>query len=162
MKLLTTIAALLLSFSAFSQDLIEYNQGTFSRNGEELSIEQIESLTKQIKGRLYAQKLLNKGKRANKIANNRLHRNRIVIITLGIGGFYSSGSFVYGDLAKELLDWDLLQNFFYGIGVAIIPATFYASLKLSKPDYWLNQRDDAFTRLAKKLNQASIQSKKRQ
>ena len=162
MKLLTTIAALLLSFSAFSQDLIEYNQGTFSRNGEELSIEQIESLTKQIKGRLYAQKLLNKGKRANKRANNRLHRNRIVIITLGIGGFYSSGSFVYGDLAKELLDWDMLQNFFYGIGVAIIPVTIYASLKLSQSDYWIKQRDESFKRLAVKLNKALIKSEKSQ
>ena len=158
MKLLTIIAALLFSFSAFSQDIIEYNQGTFSRNGEELSIEQIESLTKQIKGRWYAQKLLNKGKKANKIANNRLHRNSIAIITAGIGGYYSYGSFYAGYLAKEWFDWDMLQNTLYGIGVAIIPVTIYASLKLSQSDYWIKQRDESFTRLAKELNQAEMKS----
>ena len=45
MKLLTTIAAVLLSVSAFSQDYIEYENGTFTQNGEELSMEQITVLT---------------------------------------------------------------------------------------------------------------------
>ena len=45
MKLLTTIAAVLLSISAFSQDYIEYDNGTFTQNGEELSVEQIYDLT---------------------------------------------------------------------------------------------------------------------
>ena len=43
----------------------------------------------------------------------------------------------------------------YGLGVATIPPTVYASYKLSKPNYWLNQRDKFFTRLAKKLNQVA-------
>ena len=34
MKLLTTIAAVLISISAFSQDYIEYDNGTFTHNGE--------------------------------------------------------------------------------------------------------------------------------
>ena len=45
MKLLTTIAAVLISISAFSQDLIEYDNGTFTQNGEELSMQQIDDLT---------------------------------------------------------------------------------------------------------------------
>ena len=45
MKLLTTIAALLISISAYSQDLIEYDNGTFSQNGEELSLKQINDMT---------------------------------------------------------------------------------------------------------------------
>jgi len=45
MKLLTTIAAVLISISAFSQDYVEYDNGTFSQNGEELSLEQIKHLT---------------------------------------------------------------------------------------------------------------------
>ena len=45
MKLLTTIAAVLISISAFSQDYVEYNEGTFTQNGEELSMEQIDDLT---------------------------------------------------------------------------------------------------------------------
>ena len=158
MKLLTTIAALLLSFSAFSQDLIEYNDGTFSRNGEELSIEQIESLTKQIKGRWYAQKLLNKGKRASKTANNRLHRNSNAIIIAGIGGCYSYGAFYAGYLAKEWFDWGMLQNTLYGIGVAIIPSTALLAINFSRQEFWINQRDDAFIRLAERLNKAEMKS----
>ena len=45
MKLLTTIAAVLISISAFSQDYVEYNEGTFTQNGEELSMEQVKDLT---------------------------------------------------------------------------------------------------------------------
>ncbi|MGC6430333.1 MAG: hypothetical protein ACON5F_04760 [Jejuia sp.] len=157
MKLLTILAAFLLSFPAVSQDIIEYNQGTFSRNGEELSIEQISSLTKQIKGRRYAQKLLFKGKRANKMANNRLHRNSIAIITAGIGGFYSAGSFAAGDLAKDF-DLGMLQKAFYGLGVVMIPSTALLAINISRQEFWINQRDDAFIRLAERLNKAAIQS----
>ena len=157
MKLLATITALLLSFSAFSQDIIEYNQGTFSRNGEELSIEQIESLTKQIKGRRYAQKLLNKGKRASKTANNRLHRNSNAIITAGIGGLYSYGSFAAGDLAK-VYDLGMLQKTFYGLGVVMISSTALLAINFSRQEFWINQRDDAFIRLAEVLNIAEMKS----
>ena len=45
MKLLTTIAAVLISISAFSQDYVKYDNGTFTQNGEELSMEQIDDLT---------------------------------------------------------------------------------------------------------------------
>ena len=45
MKLLTTIAAVLISVSAFSQDLILYHDGTFSQNGEEITLEQITNMT---------------------------------------------------------------------------------------------------------------------
>ena len=45
MKLLTTIAAVLISVSAFSQDLIEYNEGTYSFNGEEVSLEYKKAMT---------------------------------------------------------------------------------------------------------------------
>ena len=47
MKLLTTIAAVLISISAYSQDLIEYDNGTFTQNGEEISMEQVEQLTRR-------------------------------------------------------------------------------------------------------------------
>ena len=47
MKLLTTIAALLLSFSAFSQDYIEYRDFKFYQNGSEISFEEVTELTKE-------------------------------------------------------------------------------------------------------------------
>ena len=159
MKLYTTLAALLISFSAFSQDLIEYNEGKFSRNGEELSIEQIEQLTKELKAGLYAKYLLYFGRRANNRADNRLFRNLVAIVTAGAGGYTSAGFFVAGNDVKEWFDWRGLQLTLYGLGAATIPATIYASLKLSKPDYWLNQRDESFERLAKNLNRVSIESK---
>ena len=45
MKLLTTIAAVLISISAFSQDLIEYNESTYSLNGEIVSLEYKKAMT---------------------------------------------------------------------------------------------------------------------
>ena len=45
MKLLATITALLLSFSAFSQDLIEYRDFKFYQNGSEISFEEVSELT---------------------------------------------------------------------------------------------------------------------
>lgn len=47
MKLLTTIVALLLSFSAFSQDYIEYQDFKFYQNGSEISFEEVTELTKE-------------------------------------------------------------------------------------------------------------------
>lgn len=47
MKLLTTIAALLFSFLAFSQDLIEYRDFKFYKNGSEISFEEVTTLTKE-------------------------------------------------------------------------------------------------------------------
>jgi len=158
MKILATITALLLSFSAFSQDLIEYNDGTFSRNGEELSIQEVERLTKEFKVGLYAKYLLYNGKKANNIANNRLRRNVFAISIAGTGVYVSYGFIVMGNITKEWLDLRGLQLTLYGLGVAIIPATIYASLYFSKPNHWLNQRDDSFIRLAKKLNQAEMKS----
>ena len=47
MKLYTTLTALLLSFSAFSQDLFEYRDFKFYQNGSEISFEEVTELTKQ-------------------------------------------------------------------------------------------------------------------
>ena len=47
MRLLTIMAALLLSFSASSQDLIEYRDFKFYKNGSEISFEEVTTLTKE-------------------------------------------------------------------------------------------------------------------
>ena len=47
MKLLTTIAALVFSFSAFSQDLIEYRDFKFYQNEVEISFAKVTELTKE-------------------------------------------------------------------------------------------------------------------
>ena len=45
MKLLTTIAAILISISAFSQDYVEYNESTYSLNGEIVLLEYKSTMT---------------------------------------------------------------------------------------------------------------------
>ena len=78
MKLLSTIASALISISAFSQDFIEYNNFTFSHNGEEIQMEDIEKMTKSYsvgkanlnKARRY---LLLTQKRNLEITSNSLH-----------------------------------------------------------------------------------------
>jgi len=57
MKLLTTIAAVLISISAFSQDLVEYDNGTFTQNGEEISIDRVGELMKQYRVPFYRRRL---------------------------------------------------------------------------------------------------------
>ena len=47
MKLLTIMTALLLSFSAFSQEYIEYQDFKFYQNGSEISFEEVTKLTKE-------------------------------------------------------------------------------------------------------------------
>ena len=54
MKLLTTIAALLLSFTSFSQDYVEYDNGIFTSNGKELSLDKVELIMKQYKVPTYS------------------------------------------------------------------------------------------------------------
>ena len=156
MKLLTILAAFLLSFSAFSQDIIEYSQGTFSRNGEELSIQEVEQLTKELKAGWYTKRCLNEGKRANERTNIRVNR-LYTIMTAGIGGLVSYGYFELSDLA-EWHDWRVLQKSFYGLGVAMIPSTIFITLYTSKTEFWIKQRDESFKNLAAELNKALIQS----
>ena len=163
MKLLATITALLLSFSAFSQDLIEYNEGKFSRNGEELSIEQIEKLTKELKPfqRWRANDLLYKGKRANNIADNRLHRYSVAVIYTGICGLGVYGYFFISEVAGYY-DYRVLEKTFYGLGVATIPTIPLLTISVSRQESWIKRRDDSFIRLAEKLNQAEMKSESNQ
>ena len=125
MKLLSTIAAVLISISAFSQDYVDYNEGTFSTNGEELSMEQIKDLTVLHKsGRRNfrkAKKCLSLAQKPNPRVSNTLN---------GIGGvaagFVSLGGFVIGqNFLDNYGDWwiNLLIEFYH-------PPTGYAFIAL--------------------------------
>jgi hypothetical protein len=65
MKLLTTIAAVLISISGFSQDYVEYNEGVFFRYGEEISLDKVEGLLNHYQVPFY-QVSLNGVKKTNK------------------------------------------------------------------------------------------------
>ena len=73
MKLLTTIAAVLISISAYSQDYVEYDKGTFTQNGVQLSMEQINDLTVLYKA--------GSGNFWRGFEFDRMHKNGIVFVT---------------------------------------------------------------------------------
>jgi hypothetical protein len=76
MKLLTTIAAVLISISAFSQDYVEYNEGGFSMNGEEISHKQVYQWMKQYQVEGH-QRLKVDPKKSMKNCENEFRRNGI-------------------------------------------------------------------------------------
>jgi hypothetical protein len=81
MKLLTTIAAVLISISAFSQDYVEYNEGVFLRYGEEISLGKVEHLMNQYQVPFYHLRLNGIKKQKRNCANK---YRRIGILSLSI------------------------------------------------------------------------------
>ena len=154
MKLLTTIAAVLISISAFSQDYVKYDNGIFTQNGEELSMEQIDDLT-----------LLHKAGRGNVrrgINFDNMHKNiysrganNIVYLAGGaLTGFYGGiGVLVSGYLLTD-------GNFGGGAvslgattGLCAVSYKAFSRIALSKKGC-LRKRDKQFKKVADKLNEA--------
>ena len=155
MKLLTTIAAVLISISAFSQDLIEYDNGYFSQNGELLLMEQIDDLT-----------VLHKAGRGNFRKANRfdlMYKDgdlRIVNnIANFIGGAASGAAGGFGVLIGGfLLDYGSGTGpaalfFVPGAGLCAVSYKAFSRVALS-PAGCLKRRDRQFNKVADKLNEA--------
>ena len=157
MKLLTTIAAVLISISAFSQDYVEYNEGTFTQNGEELSMEQIDDLT-----------LLHKAGRGNVrrgINFDNMHKNiysrganNIVYLAGGaLTGFYGA----IGVLFSGIIVTDIGSYVPVAIpvvlgattGLCAVSYKAFSRIALSKKGC-LRKRDKQFKKVADKLNEA--------
>ena len=153
MKLLSTIAAVLISISAFSQDYVEYNEGTFSRNGEELSMQQIDDLT-----------LLHKAGRVNfrrgmyfdqihKNGNQHLINNGLYFLGGAATGFVGGYGVLLGGLLiviEETLGGPVLVA---GAGLCVVSGKAFSSIVLSKEMY-LPKRDYQFKEVADKINEA--------
>ena len=156
MKLLTTIAAVLISISAFSQDYVEYNEGVFSMNGEELSMQRIDDLT-----------LLHKAGRVNflrgmyfdqihKNGNQHLINNGLYFLGGAATGFVGGYGVLLGGLLiviEETLGGPVLVA---GAGLCVVSGKAFSSIVLSKEMY-LPKRDYQFKKVAIKINKA-IQS----
>ena len=156
MKLLTTIAAVLISISAFSQNFIEYDKGTFTHNGEELSMQQIDDLT-----------LLHKAGRVNfrrgmyfdqihKNGNQHLINNGLYFLGGAATGFVGGYGVLLGGLLiviEETLGGPVLVA---GAGLCVVSGKAFSSIVLSKEMY-LPKRDYQFKKVAIKINKA-IQS----
>jgi hypothetical protein len=155
MKLLTTIAAVLISISAFSQDYVEYNEGTFTQNGEELSMEQVKDLT-----------VLHKAGRGNVRRGNRfirLDKNQNYRITNNIGSFVVGGAAGFFGVPSALVGGIYIPYWveepglpvLFGVGAGLCAVSYkaFSSIALS-PAGCLRKRDRQFNKVADKLNEA--------
>ena len=165
MKLLTTIAAVLISVSAFSQDLIEYDNGTFTRNGEELSMEQIDDLT-----------LLHKAGRGNV---RRANRFDLMYKNPNLRGGNNTLNFIGGAATGYLGGWGILGGGFIielggatgtqlvllplvvvgiagGTGLCLVSYSAFSRIVLKT--VCLRKRDKQFNKVAEKINQAIVRA----
>ena len=164
MKLLTTIAAVLISISAYSQDYVEYDNGTFTQNGEELSMEQIDDLTVLHKA---GRGNVRKGNRFDhmykdgdlRISNNGL--NAIGGMASGVpGGLMVLLGGLYG-LYSIAADSDYAQISIIflvpGAGLSAVSYKAFSRVALS-PAECLRKRDKEFYKVADKINQDIVRA----
>ena len=161
MKLLTTIAAVIITVSAYSQDLVEYDKGTFTQNGEELSMEQINDLT-----------LIHKAGRGNFRRGNRfdfMHKNPYIrsrnntlnLLGGAATGIYGVTGIYTGVLGMFVGVYDSEPSFlrlgalFLGAGTGLCVVSYKAfSRVVQYQEMCLPRRDKQFNKVADKINQA--------
>ena len=153
MKLLTTIAAVLISISAYSQDLIEYDNGTFTQNGEELSMEQIDDLTVLHKAGRGNFRRGNKFNRMHKNPHLRGGNNTLNFIGGAATGFFGGIGVLIGGF---FIDIQGILFLVPGAGLSVVSYKAFSRIALSKKGC-LRKRDKQFNKVADKLNEA-IQS----
>ena len=155
MKLLTTIAAVLISISAFSQDYVEYNEGTFSRNGEELSMEQIYDITLRYK---VGDRNLRRGTGFSNMYNNVI--DRLVNNSLnGLGGIVSGGLggplvWISALAATDGEDYGGEALTILTLGTSLCVMSYLAFEQVTSKEGCLRKRDKEFKKVAEKINQA--------
>ena len=160
MKLLTTIVAILISISAFSQNYVDYNEGTFSMNGEELSMEQVKDLI-----------VLHKAGRGNVrrgINFDEMHKNPYLRggnNTLNLVGGAATG-YVGGLMVifSGFMIADITSYLWWATPVVLPITTVLCAVSYKafsrvalSPAGCLRKRDKQFNKVADKLNEA-IQS----
>ena len=156
MKLLTTIAAVLISISAYSQDYVEYDKGTFTQNGEQLSMEQIYDLT-----------VLHKVGRSNVrrgINFDEMQKDKYLRSVNNTANFIGGAASGYvggiGVLLTGLVvaQGDIIPGVFSVLlgattGVCAVSYKAFSRIVLSKKGC-LKRRDKKFNKVADKINQA--------
>jgi len=149
MKLYTTLAALLLSFSAFSQDLIEYRDFKFFQNGAEISFEEVTELTKKYG---VAKVAFRQGRRDFAASESTL---RAIRRNLSNGALaYSGGLGAGGGLAFCLFEEDFALSALYLASASISAWGGYYSLRLiGTKEKFKKSADVKFMETAHKLNE---------
>ena len=170
MKIITTLTALLVSISVYSQDSIEYQHFKFYQNGEEITLKKVRELTIEYG---VAKANLRQGRRDYAASQNiwrAFGRNLIngtaayssgvsAAIAFFAGGYWSSGGISDGDFHPSL--WITA----YTSGVVLTGSTYYYTSLLARREKFLKRADRKFTITSQKLNLAieewdSIQNKK--
>ena len=153
MKLLSTIAAVLISISAFSQNFIEYDKGTFTHNGEELSMQQIDDLT-----------LLHQAGRGDfrrGINFDVMHKaniylrgtNNTLYFLGGVATGYVGGIGVWiGTIF--IYDVPIIGAPFLGAGTGLCAVSCGAFSEITFREGCLRKRDKRFKKVAEKINEA--------
>ena len=153
MKLLTTIAAVLISISAFSQDYIEYDKGTFTQNGEQLSMEQIYDLTLSYNTGIGDFRRGNRFDRLHKNGNLRSNMNGLYFLGGTASGVVGVGSLSIAGLLY-LIGEDALGRPATAIGAVFCVVSYTAFLSKVSKEMCLPKRDEQFKKVADKINQA--------
>ena len=158
MKLLTTIAAVLLSISAFSQDYIEYENGTFTQNEEELSMEQIYDLTVLHKA--------GKGNVRRGINFDLMHKNPYLrgenntlnFLGGGATGFVGGIGVWLSNSNNLIRDYQLAAAIVIGTSTVLCAVSLKAFSRIASKDMCLLRRDRRFNKVADKINQAIVRA----
>jgi len=151
MKLLTTIAAVLLSISGFSQDYIEYKDFEFSHNGHELQIEQVVKMTERYN---VGKRNLLKGQRQFAASNDRSKtiKQNAINITLGsLGVGYGVSAIGLPILFSYETDLALT---FISAGAALTYGGIVYLKQVSSQDRFKQSADKSFRKVVEKLNKA--------
>ena len=158
MKLLTTIAAVLISISAFSQDYVYYNNGTFTQNGEELSMEQINDLTLLHK---VGRGNVRRGDRFDRMNKNPnlLNGNNTLNFLGGAAGTFVGGVVTYVGLLWIAVDAPVIGVPILAGGTGLCAVSLKAFSRItSSPEECLRKRDKQFYKVADKINQAIVRA----
>ena len=157
-----------ISVPAFSQDLVEYDKGTFieydkgifTRNGERLEMYQIDDLT-----------LLHKAGRGNFRRGNRfdfMHKNPYIrsrnntlnLLGGAATGIYGVTGIYTGVLGMFVGVYDSEPSFlrlgalFLGAGTGLCVVSYKAFSRITSYEMCLPKRDEEFKKVADKINQA--------
>ena len=151
-----------ISVPAFSQDLVEYDKGTFieydkgifTRNEERLEMYQIDDLT-----------LLHKAGRGNVRRANRfdlmykdeyvrISNNTLNFIGGAATGFYGVLPAYYTVISISAWVEDPLLPLLFGAGTGLCVVSYKAFSRIASKEMCLPRRDRQFNKVAEKINQA--------
>jgi|TARA_B110000483_G_scaffold59398_1_gene74099 hypothetical protein len=163
MKLLSIIVAVLISISAYSQDFIEYNDFTFSHNGEEIQMEDIEKLTKRYGVGKYNLRKAKKWLRLSQKSNLGFISNSLNLLGGAATGSLSLGGLLLGEDFLTDDGGSFLEFYNPTIGVALIAlgaasgsTAIYLFSNIGNRQDFEHGANNQFKKVADKINQARL------